>query len=590
MDESLFKKVPVKVQKKSGFDLSFQNLLTTTIGTITPVLCEELMPNESVHLKAAIQAQLPPLASDTFMRCDLKYEAFFVPHRLVMKGFEEWLVPGSEYGAGAQTSGSSVEPHVPQITLTPSDMAPGSLADYLGIKSNIPRVPSGTTSGISSSAFIGVNAMPFLAYHRIYDDWYRNTLIQKPIYRGPGVTAGANTYKYSAMNSKIVIPDSSAGYILNSYSTATTATANTKAYYDGVLCTDLRQRNFGYDRFTTATPDPQNGQESGLELEATSASATGFTISQLRAANAIQQWLERNNLAGNRLVDYVRANYGAHLSDGIAQRSLLLGSGQFAVYSKGIYENSNAVGTQDSALINKNENPFAGSVAAQYGSAFASGAETIIDNFTAAEPGYLFVMCTLVPKVNYSTGIDRKFMRYYGNSRTDLANPLLQGTGNEPIWQTELSVDNAFKEQGLYGDHQIFGYQERYADWKSKQNEIHGLIREKSDIPHIAATTSNTHTNYADAYIGSLSSFASQSSFGYKNTPTINSNFLQIPRDYLNNVTAVKDDLTHYGCWIDSFFDFKVSMPLARYSLPTLQDPAYEHGEEIMIDRGGKRL
>ena len=89
MDEQLFKKVPVKVQSKSGFDLSFQNLLTTKVGTITPLLCEEVIPNETVHLRAAIQAQLPPLASDTFMRCNLKYEAFFVPTRLIFPGFEK---------------------------------------------------------------------------------------------------------------------------------------------------------------------------------------------------------------------------------------------------------------------------------------------------------------------------------------------------------------------------------------------------------------------------------------------------------------------------------------------------------------------
>ena len=130
MDESLFKKVPVKVQKKSGFDLSFQNLLTTKVGTITPVLCEELMPNETVHLGAAIQAQLPPLASDTFMRCNLKYEAFFVPHRLVMKGFEEWLVPNSKYGS---TITSANTPYVPQIMLNTAEIMPQTLADYLGV-------------------------------------------------------------------------------------------------------------------------------------------------------------------------------------------------------------------------------------------------------------------------------------------------------------------------------------------------------------------------------------------------------------------------------------------------------------------------
>ena len=67
-----YDKVPVKVQKKSGFDKSFQNLFTSKVGTITPILVDELIPNSTVHLKAAITAALPPLASDTFMRCKLK--------------------------------------------------------------------------------------------------------------------------------------------------------------------------------------------------------------------------------------------------------------------------------------------------------------------------------------------------------------------------------------------------------------------------------------------------------------------------------------------------------------------------------------
>ena len=183
MDENLFKKVPVKVQQKSGFDLSFQNLLTTKVGTITPVLCEEMIPNETVHLKAAIEAQLPPLASDTFMRCDLKYEAFFVPNRLIMAGYEEWLVPGSTYGSGASTGSTS--PRIPLVRLFGANIERGTLADYLGFKAAWSPGASGSTT--SSSTIADVNALPFLAYHRIYDDWYRNTLVQKPIYRSPGI-------------------------------------------------------------------------------------------------------------------------------------------------------------------------------------------------------------------------------------------------------------------------------------------------------------------------------------------------------------------------------------------------------------------
>ena len=574
-NESLFTKVPIKVQKKSGFDLSFQNLLTTKVGTITPVLCEEVIPNETIDLKAAIQAQLPPLASETFMRCDLKYEAFFVPTRLIMRGYEEWLVPSSKAGM----SSVNLKPVIPQITLTPSQMVAGSLADYLGVKSNIPRVPSGTTSGISSDAYIVVNALPFLGYHRIYDDWYRNTLVQKPIYANDA-TYSSSYNSYTAGHSNYVMPNTGTSYILNTIKPAGNSTAGNGTYEDGVTVWDLRQRNFGIDRFTSATPEAQNGTAQGLSMQVSNSTA-GFTIGQLRAANSIQMWLERNNLAGNRLVDYVKANYGANLSDGVAQRALLLGSGSFAVYSKGIYQTQTQ---QETESVSPN-NPFS-SVGAQYGSAFASGSDHIIDHFTANEPGYIYVMCTLVPRQNYSTGIDRKFLRYMNNSRTDMANPLLQNTGNEPIWIPELSVDNVFRENGLTGHTQVFGFQEKYADWKSKENEIHGLIREKS----VLVPSDDSNVTRQDQLLGSLSSFAAQSSFGVGNTPVLSTNFLQIPQDYLNNVTAVESDLTDYGCWIDSYFDFKVSMPLARNSMPSLQDPAYEHGVDVVLDRGGKRL
>ena len=91
MDRNLYDKQTVMVQKKSGFDKSFQNLFTAKVGTIVPILTDELIPNTTVNLKAAISAQLPPLASDTFMRCKLKYAAFFVPTRLLMNRYEEWL-------------------------------------------------------------------------------------------------------------------------------------------------------------------------------------------------------------------------------------------------------------------------------------------------------------------------------------------------------------------------------------------------------------------------------------------------------------------------------------------------------------------
>ena len=89
--DSSFVKVAVQVPKLSGFDKSHQNLLTSKVGTITPILIDELIPGSKIHLSLALSAQLPPLAADTFMRCQVKCEAFFVPFRLLAGSFESWF-------------------------------------------------------------------------------------------------------------------------------------------------------------------------------------------------------------------------------------------------------------------------------------------------------------------------------------------------------------------------------------------------------------------------------------------------------------------------------------------------------------------
>lgn len=170
-------------------------------------------------------------------------------------------------------------------------MKPGSLADYLGVKSNIPLVPAPETEQgqpvIKSDDYISVNALPFLAYHKIYDDWYRNTLVQKPIYSSEGLYSTASSARaYSAANSLVTIPNGINEYILNS--DAPFSQTGSKKYADGVRVDELRQRNFGIDRFTSATPSAQNGEAQGLKMQVSNNQA-GFTIGQLRAANAIQQ-------------------------------------------------------------------------------------------------------------------------------------------------------------------------------------------------------------------------------------------------------------------------------------------------------------
>lgn len=561
--DSSFTRVAIQVPHLSGFDKSHQNLLTSKVGTITPILIDELIPGSKVHLSLALTAQLPPLASDTFMRCQIKTEAFFVPLRLLAGSFESWFTdtPVSFQGSyGSVSSFTDKTGFLPVIgnvggsTVGPDGSTPliaylqatGSLFDYLGMKSGQALLASGY-----------VSALPALCYHRVFDDWYRNTLVQRPVFVRPAGSAASYNAPGSNIVSAAIAPfefftQSNPGYIFNSLDSLKLA--------DGKYLFDLRQRNFGLDYFTTATPSPQLGAPMlvGFGVDANGAGdSTHFSIAALRAANSLQQFRERNNLAGTRYQDQLRARYGSNLSNGVAQRSLFLGGASFDIYTKGIFQQGQDIA--GSSTSETTGNPFQSTTGARFGSASAAGHSLNID-FEANEPGYLLVNATLVPKVTYSSGVHKRLLRYIGaGSVTDMANPILQNVGPEPIWEVELTGENPTT---------VFGYTDRYASFKTMEDELHGILRDGS----------------------SLEAFALQRSFASGSAPKINSAFLEIPTDYMDQVTAVKQSISSYGYWLDTYFDYKVAQPLAKYSLPSLQDPAYEHGKTVVMQKGGQKL
>ena len=516
--------VRVNVPGLSSFDKSFKNIFTTKVGTLTPMVSKLVIPGAKGKLKISLSAALPPLASDCFMRCDFKVEAFLVSMRLLYGGFESWLT-GKELHNYADSS--NVVAGIPRIVEAAGSshpyFAPGTLADYLGCRCDPNEV---------TSAWSYFSIWKFLAYHRIYDDWYRSARIQKPVFMQP-VRMPANSMEPSAL------PYTAWPSLVDLSLSA--------LFADGVHIGDLRQRNWGDDYFTIATASPQVGSSRSV-----STSGGSFTINALRAANSLQQFAERSNLASPRLQDYVKAHYGASLNSGVAQRAILLGSASYPVYSKGVDSNS---------TISPTNNPFA-SVGARYGSAFASGTDFVCD-FECNEPSVLMVIGSLVPEANYSSGITMDNLLFVDNgSQVDLPDPLLENIGNEPISACELDGLMPQNPWGL-----VFGYVPKNTWYKTSQNEVHGLLRSGQ----------------------SLASFIPQRDLSGTG-PTIGSAFLQIPTTALDNVTAVTAALSTYGVWVDSFIDLKVAEPLVESAMPSLQDPAYEHGHGVTINVNGGHI
>lgn len=562
----LFEQHKVQIKNKSGFDLAHSNFLTQTCGTLTPVCTVPMLPGDSISLGFMSQIKLPPMATSFYGRVDYRLEAFFVPYRILWGGWENFYTQpvADPYGT------SVIRPHfLPNYTFrgnaaqVKSIMGRGTLADYLGIKGV--TLPVGDTAEFTYNI---PNILPFLAYHKIYDDWYRNANIQKPVFvrklaYSRDIALGGCPYIPSTLtvddvsgtpgttgsDMGIDVDDSTKNPLTSigfaRFNRGQVIAGST--FSDGVKLTELRQRNWSKDYFTTATLYPQqSGTVGGASISATTPSEgeyTQFTISQIRQANILQKWLERNNIAGSRYADQIRATFGVLPSDAMLDRAIFLGGSSFGIYTNSIAQSVNSdKGTST--------NPYSGTAGADSGQTSGFGKDSLIDKFTATEHGIIMVIGSIVPHATYSTGTSRMFaMASYG----DIPNPMFEGLGQESILKGELAPNTFSIDSDA-----VFGYVDQYAWCKYMNDEVHGLLVDGEN----------------------LDSFALQRSFN-SSSAKLDSSFITIPKDYLDQVLAVKQEGSGFSSWTNMYFDIKKTSLLSQYTIPTLGEPKNTHTESI---------
>lgn len=550
--KSLLGGATIKVENMSGFDKSGFHALTAPLGAIVPIRKQLLLPGKG-KLSIKISAQLPPLATDAFLRTHLKVEAFLVPMRLCYGGFQSWF-SGEQI---SRVSGSDVSLGVAKLpvfyfngrnaSITPENQAVfnrvfgvHSLMDYFGVKQPLDGGNVKISMMHEDSRF---NIFPFIAYQLCYHHWYRNKLVQRPLFAPTDHSGSLVNLRAS------YLPFANFQSVFNfgfNYNGSTFD--NLCRLLNGDLVT-LRQRNYGYDYFTTGLPSAQDGQPMSVDT-----SSGSFTISALRLSNSLQHFAEVNQLAGPDYIQTCRARFGKAPSDGVAQRPILLGSADFPMFTSGVEQ------TAQDVPASPNGNPFAG-IGARYGRAHAEGSDFVCE-FDCDEPSYLMVMASLVPEANYATGIahDMSIFTQEG-SIVDLPCAELERAGLEPIFTKELAANSQAQQD-------VFAYQPRYMWHKAGQlNEVSGLFRQGA----------------------SLESFIPQRDFTLA-TPTLSSDFLQVDPTDLDNVTAVSGAISEFGVMIDSAIELYVSEPLGESVLPSLVDPASEHGNSVYLQRGGISL
>lgn len=205
--KSLLGGVTLKVESMSGFDKSRYNAFTAPLGSIVPMVKQLCLPGK-VKCSIKLSAQLPPLASDSFLRTHLKAEAFFIPLRLCYGGFQSFLSgePIVNHGAPAPSL-SLTRAQMPFLRVYGSfDYSDGThqvssqlllnevfgvhtLMDYFGVHHQLTNgnvlVPWADPQIQGYLNYSDYNIMPFVAYQLCYHHWYRNKMIERPLFAPP---------------------------------------------------------------------------------------------------------------------------------------------------------------------------------------------------------------------------------------------------------------------------------------------------------------------------------------------------------------------------------------------------------------------
>lgn len=558
----IFSDIPVDIQNRSGFDMSHYNIGDGTTGTLIPVLCEELLPNDSVSLGFMDKIQLLPMATNFSGRIDMRFEAFFVPNRILWGGWQDFQTLPDNNPYQTPFERPTVVPFFTNFTSIAGDASssffkshfgPQSLFDYLGYGSSLAGWVGAPGVSLPTNS-LSISALPFIAYQRIYDEWYRNPRITQPLFVRP---SSSDSLDYSRHVYSLpwisVFTGKATSQVFLEGAIALESDTPSSLLADGSTLTTLRQRCWGDDYLTTCALYPQaSGSITGNPISVTGDS---FTISDLRTANVLQRWAERRNIAGPRYADQLLATWGVMPSDAIIDRPIYLGSYSHGVYTSPIFNSNSVSGSVDGETDGQGSNPYSRLPASSAGQTDGVGQGSLVHNFHVTEHGFLMVIASLVPHAFYST-YKRSYLKR--SKVADFANPLLQGLGEQAV-TSDLPRGDNFGLLISGKNATTWGYTPQYSDYKYHNDEVHGTRRE------------NNPNKY----------FSLQRSIFNGNDDSLSTAFLEIPKNFLDQVSNVSTLTAGCSYMYDIYFSLKIVRTLSEYVIPTLGDLKDVHKERI---------
>jgi len=511
-----FSRVPKADIPRARFDRSCGHKTTFDAGLLVPVFIDEVLPGDTFSAKMVAFARLATPLHPYMDNLFLDTHFFYVPNRLLWDNWERFN--------GAQTDpGDSTDFLIPQMTSPASTgYANGSLSDYFGIPTEVPDLPH--------------NVLFHRAYNLIYNEWFRDQNLQDsvPINRGDGPDSPSDYTllrrgkRHDYFTSALPWPQKGPSVDLplgTSAPISTTAVPpdDELGVVDGT----------GTDRAMNLTAGGRLSLSTGVPddmLVADLTAATAATINQLRQAFQIQKLYERDARGGTRYIEILKSHFGVTSPDARLQRPEYLGGASTPVNVTPVPQTSSTDATTPQGNLSGY------GVAAMRRHGF---------NKSFVEHGVIVGLASIRADLTYQQGLPRMFSR---QTRWDFYWPALAHIGEQAVLNQEIYAQDpaVVNPDGDPVNEDVFGYQERFAEYRYKPSQITGQFR----------------SNFAQ----SLDTWHLSQDFSA--LPALNASFIEEtpPVDRILAVPSAPHLI------FDSYMSLACARPMPIYSVPGLID------------------